>query len=186
MISIKVKIRGLPPGLLMHSPRILYDPRKQLKDKGKEDDFKLMAELAAYRMEDGTLYIPSEAILGALRNASKYRKLKRGMPPLRQVISGLVSVEPSQISLGTKNYEIDIRPFTLKTGERKLIARPLLKEWEAEFTLKYNPRLFPLSPTALKEILELAGQVVGILAYRPEHSGPFGRFEIIEWEVEEE
>lgn len=172
--------------MLMHSPRTLYAPKPPIKVKGKEDDFKLMAELAAYRMEDGTLYIPSEAILGTLRNASKYRKLGKGMPPLRQVISGLVSIEPSQISLGTKNYEIDIRAITMKTGERKLIGRPLLKEWEAEFTLKYNPRLFPLSPTALKELLELAGNVVGILAYRPEHGGPFGRFEVIEWEVEEE
>jgi len=185
MIEIDVKIRGIGDGLLMHSPRSLYEPKKQLKTKGEEDDFNAMAKMAAYKMEDGTLYIPSEAILGSMRNASKYRKLKRGMPALRQIISGIVTIEPEQISLGTKQYEVDIRPFTMKTGERKLTGRPLLKEWEASFKMKYNPMWFPLPPKDLKEILEIAGQVVGILSFRPEHAGPFGRFKIESWEVKE-
>ncbi len=185
MIKINVKIRVLEPGLLMHSPKTLLEQKTQLREKQTDDDFDAMAEKAAYKKEDGTLYIPAEAIMGAMRNGSKYRKLKRGMPPLRQIISGIVTVEPSQISLGTKTYEIDIRAFTMKTGERKLIARPLLKQWEAEFAIKYNPELFSLAPTALKEILKIAGQVIGILSFRPEHAGPFGRFTVEGWEVEE-
>jgi len=183
MIEIQVELKGTSP-LLMDNPKTMFDP-KPSKKKGEEYKKEEDAEKRTYRKEGGELYVPFEWILGCMRNASKYVKTKRGTPPLRQVISGILRIEPEQIGLETSEYEIDVRRGVIQKISAIPVARPMIKEWKIGFKMLYNPDLVPVSPSIFKELLELGGSVVGIGAYRPEHTGPFGRFEISKWEVKE-
>ena len=180
MIKINVQIKGTTP-LLQHRMATVLK-RQKLQTK-VEEDFEAMAEKCAYKMEDGTLYAPSTWIMGTLRDASKYFKQQK--PPLRQVISGLVIVKPAEISLGTKEYEIDVRTAVNKSKGRINVARPRLNSWTLDFTMEFNPAIAPITADALKDILDMAGKVVGIGSYRPAHAGSFGLFEISKWEVTE-
>ena len=185
MIKINVVIKGLSP-LMQHNPQEIFEVKKA-HNKGKGYNLEEDCEKRAYRNENDELYIPCEWLVATMRNAARFFKTKRGNPSLKQLISGLITVEPFQISLGTKNYEMDVRRVVIK-GASIACARPIIKDWQATFSIRFNPELFPIdNPVGtLKESLEIAGQVYGIGAYRPEHAGPFGRFEITDWKVEEE
>jgi hypothetical protein len=66
-----------------------------------------------------------------------------------------------------------------------LRSRPLLKNWELDFDLVVNeedvdPKFIPV----LRPICEEAGRRVGLGDFRVEKNGPFGKFEVVSWEVE--
>ena len=176
MKKILVEISG--DKLLMNSPLSMLFPKEALKSKTKAYDPVIEAEKLAYRMKDGYLYIPSTAIKGTLLNASSYKKA--GKYALKPIIASAVRIEPEQISLGTKKYELDIRTVVIQRS-RVPKARPVLKDWKAKFTLIYDEDMIPSGDVELRPILEEAGKRVGILDYRPQKSGDFGVFTVTKW-----
>jgi len=185
---VKVGITGLSP-LLMNNPKGMFE-KKTLRSAGKDYDVKADAEKSAYTQDDGTLYIPAEAITGCMRGASSWVKVPRGTPPLRQLISGVLDIQPSQIPILDKEgkrleeYKVDVRRVVIMHSAVPK-ARAVIPEWQAEFTIGYNTAYCPHPPSQFKRVLDIGGHVVGILDFRPQHSGHFGTFEITEWTVEE-
>jgi hypothetical protein len=187
MIRIHCKITGEPPGIMLDNPISAEQPKRMIKAKVLVDNLEAMAEQSTYRMEDGTLYVKAEAIMRSMATASKWIRTIRGNPPWRQIIFGLISIEPQlQLSLGTKDYEMFVRTIPRLDGMRIKKANAVIKNWSTEFDLLYNPEMFAIAPDILKKILTSAGILVGIGAFRPQHTGCYGRFTIVDWEVEEE
>jgi len=188
MIKINVAIKGLEPGLLMHSDKGMFNPSSEKPGKGnptKED-----AEKVAYRSKNGNLFIPTTAIYGTMVNAAT-AWIKQGKKMTTYIVSTLDITPVEEIPLLDlngkliKDYEVNTRiVHNFKVG-RLLVACPQIKEWQAMFEMKYNPAMFLETPTTLKHVLEQAGLYVGILAWRPQHKGRFGRFTIKKWEVKE-
>jgi hypothetical protein len=54
-------------------------------------------------------------------------------------------------------------------------SRPLFPVWATRVSFDINTDY--VSPAALDPIMTEAGSMVGVGDYRPEHTGPFGRFE---------
>jgi hypothetical protein len=54
-----------------------------------------------------------------------------------------------------------------------------LDAWVAAFTLEYDPNL--ITEPQLRTILDDTGSKVGLLDFRPERKGPFGRFMVTSW-----
>jgi len=179
MIRVKISISG--EQLMMHKMNTDFT-QQQVKKKIAKDNFETQAKMAAYTEDDGTLYFPSDWIVGTMIQASKF--FKKEKPPLSNVIAGLVSIKPAHISLNTKKYEVDVRNVHNFKAGRFPVGRPLIKDWKASFTFEWNPEILSITPASLKSILTMAGQAVGIGSYRPAHTGPFGRFEITGWEEE--
>lgn len=178
MKEIEVEITGTTP-LLMNSPKGMIDKMTKTSRKTTQRyDPKEEAEKVAYRKKNKELYIPSEAIKGAILGASSYRKF--GKFTAKPMIAGGVMISPSEIGLGTKDYEIDLRTVVIQRA-RVVKARPTLPKWKVKFTITYNEILIKSSDD-LKEILQDAGQRVGILDFRPAKSGNFGMFEVTQWE----
>jgi hypothetical protein len=174
--AIEVELTGSTPGLLMNSAQSMLTQVKGRKHKeipSPEDD----AEVRAYRMTDKTLYIPSQAVSGCLINSAGAYKI--GRKGAAQFVAGTVRVWPDQISLGTKDYKIDMRPVVVQRN-RIIRARPLIEKWKASFFLIYDPT-YGIEAEVLKKMLTEAGRRVGILDFRPQHRGQFGRFLITGW-----
>jgi hypothetical protein len=190
IIKIAVTLaNGEGSGLLMNNPQGMFE-KEGIRPSGKDYDVKKAAEKSAYKLADGTLYIPSEAISASMRGASSWVKVPRGTPPLRQLISGTLEIMPYQIPIldktgkKQKKYEIDTRRVVIMHSAVAK-ARAFIPEWQAKFTISYNTAYCPHPPKTWKTVLDLAGHVVGILDYRPQHTGHFGKFDIVEWTVEE-
>lgn len=148
---------------------------------GKIYDPKIEAENSAYWKTTGKkeLMIPSNAIYCCILNASSFMKIgKRSAKP---ILAGSIKIEPAEIGLGTDKYEIDSRGVVIQRS-RVIKSRALVKcPWKIKFQIVYNENAIG-EPLVIKNILEQAGERVGLLDYRPARSGWFGCFKVSKFE----
>ena len=60
------------------------------------------------------------------------------------------------------------------TKGRMMVTRPKFDEWKLEFNVKFNEDDIPIE--VMKNIIDYAGQYVGIGDWRPDKKGQFGKF----------
>ena len=170
---ISVKIKGVSP-LLMHS-----FPMEEIKAIEKKSPAE-QAEIAAYRDPDTKgLYVPGIAIQRALISGAIYSKGK-GRASLQKPVAACVIVSPERVPLDG-DYIIDSRHVVVPaTGGRVIRHRPKLPEWELIFDVEFDDEL--LKEDELRQIVDDTGKRVGLLDFRPERKGPFGRFVVTRWE----
>jgi len=177
MKNIKVELTGLTP-ILMNSPKGMLEVKENsIVSTTTAHNLEEDAKRLLYTNEKG-LFVPSEAIKKALIDASSYKKI--GKYAANNIIAGGVFVIPPEISLGTKNYELDIRTVVIKRA-RIVKGRPKISNWKINFSITYNEKLIG-DPKIIKLLLTEAGQRIGILDFRPQKKGSFGMFEVTKWE----
>jgi len=168
MVTTQVTIKGVSP-LLMH--RFPMVPIEALEKKTPMEQ----AEVAAYRCpQTSQLYIPSVAIQQSLIAGATFSKGK-GRASLQKVVAACVMITPERVSLGTSEYALDSRPVVIPATRGRVIRnRPRLDTWKATFTVEWDDEL--LTEAQVQRVLTDAGCRVGVLDFRPERKGPFGRF----------
>ncbi len=181
MKTIKVQLAGVGDGILMNNPISMLSETKDVSGikSYKIADLKKDSEVKTYRLPSKELYVPAEAIKGCLIGASSFRKI--GKFTAKPIIAGGVFISPGKIGLGTKKYEYDIRTAVNKLRGRIVIVRPLISNWKISFNIDYDETIIG-NPEVIKELLGDAGKRVGILDFRPQKMGQFGRFKITKWE----
>lgn len=172
--QVSVTIKDKTP-LLMH--RFPLEPILALDKKEPGEQ----CEIAAYRMEDGELYLPGVALQRAFIGGAKYSKGK-GRASLAGIAAACIMVEEIEIGLGTKEYAIDARRVVIAATKGAVVRyRPRLDRWQAKFTLTYEDNL--VTEVQVRAIVDNTGDLVGLLDFRPERKGPFGRFMVTEWKT---
>jgi hypothetical protein len=171
----KVELKGIS-ALLMHAFPMV--PIEALDKKPAEDQ----AEHAAYRdPQTRELYVPAIAVQRALVSAATYSKGK-GRGSLQKPVAACVIVGPERLSLGTKEYVIDSRPVVIPaTKGRVMRHRPRFDAWSIRFDLEFDENL--ITETQMRRVVDDMGSRVGLLDFRPERKGPFGRCMVTSWEV---
>jgi hypothetical protein len=184
MKTVHCEIQGLSP-LLMH--RFSEQDRAQIESRSSHATARRSpeeaAESAAYRLPSngapGSLYIPAENLLAAIRRAAALRKIGR-RSAVAAVCAG-VFIEPDRLDLGTCRYEVDARAVVIAaTKGRVMRYRPRLNSWKLQFILLYDEDLIP-SEELIHDIVADTGTKIGLGDFRPERRGPFGRFAVISW-----
>jgi hypothetical protein len=172
--SVQVTIKG--DALLMH--RYPLDPVVAIEKKPKEEQ----AEIAAYRCPDTKqLFVPGVNIQRCLVGAATYSKGK-GRATLQKIVAACVLVPEERCLLGVKDYAIDSRSVVIKATKGRIVRhRPRVNNWQVSFTILWDPNL--LTEAQLRRVVDDAGSLVGLLDFRPECKGPFGRFIVTKWET---
>lgn len=179
MNVVRYRVTGTHP-LLMHSPKGMGGAAAGLGQKripSPADE----AEAATYRLPDGQLYLPAIAFRSAILNASKGRRI--GRFAAKGVLSSSLFVTDEHVPLTDakgeplSGFEIDVRRCVVQR-QGVMRARPKIDEWCGELALEFDPDF--LKVDWITEIFALAGRTVGVGDYRPERSGPFGRFTVEE------
>ena len=172
MKTIHLTISG--PEILMH--RFPLETIDGLAKMTKEEQ----AEFSAYRDDDtGELFVPGINIQRCLISAATFSKGK-GRASLKREVAACVSVSPMKVFLGTKEYEIDSRAVVVPATKGRIVRhRPMLKDWELTFEVEYDEIL--LSEKQVRKVVDDAGKRVGLLDFRPEKNGPFGKFVVNNW-----
>jgi len=175
MKKIMCEVKGIS-GLLMHAFPMMPIENPPIEKRTPEEQ----AEIAAYRdAVTGILYIPGIAIQRAFIGAAAYSK-GRGRASLQKQTAACMFVFPDRVMLGVKDYAIDSRPIVVPSTRGRVIRhRPRLDEWKAKFEIEYDESL--LTERQVRQIVDDAGSRVGLLDFRPEKKGPFGRFIVTEW-----
>jgi len=152
-------------------------PIEAIEKKSPEEQ----AEIAAYRDEKtNELYIPGVAIQRALVNAATYSKGK-GRASLQKSAAACLMISPEYVLLGTKTYKMDARAVVIPATKGRVVRyRPRLDEWSCSFDLDYEDTL--VKETEVRKIVDDMGERVGLLDFRPERKGPFGRCMVIKWQ----
>lgn len=170
-----VTLKGVTP-LLMHAYPLV--PIEALDKRTPQEQ----AEFAAYRDPDTKeLFVPGVNVQRALVSAASYSKGK-GRSTLQKTAAACLLVTPERLNLGTKEFKIDSRGvFIPATKGRVIRHRPVFQNWELNFELEWDPTL--LKESEVRRIVDDMGQRVGILEFRPERKGPFGRCMVTRWET---
>ena len=136
--KVEVEIEGTSP-LLMHSAEgMTGNPVK--KNPAQQYNAVEDAEKVAYRNKSGELFIPARCIKACIVNGSSWYKI--GKKSAKPIIAGCTRIEPYDVGLGTKKYEVDLRPVVIQKS-RIMRARPRLDSWKVKFDIVYNSNIIP-------------------------------------------
>jgi len=176
MKTVNITLKGISP-LLMHAFPVVPIENPPLEKRSVEEQ----AELAAYRDPDsGNLYVPAVALQRALIAAAVYSKGK-GRASLQKQAAACLYLSPERVDLGVSEYQIDSRPVVIPATRGRIVRhRPRLDEWQITFRLDFDEDL--LTQTQVRKIVDDMCSRVGILDFRPERKGPFGRSMVVKWE----
>jgi len=174
MKAVTITVCGQSP-LLMH--RFPMEPVQSIEKLAPEEQ----AELAAYRIPgSGNLYVPGVNMWSSIVEGAAYVKGK-GRASMQKPAAACILVTPEYLDLGTKAYEIDARPVVVPATKGRVVRyRPRLNDWKLTMQVEWDPTL--ISDVQLRQIMDHAGQRVGVGDFRPQKKGPFGRFVVEHWE----
>lgn len=174
MKKIHVELKSLRPYLQHRRPSSEEEVKetKKITDVLRKNQFdpdaaKKEANFGVYKDENG-YYIPMEHIQESMIKAATNFKLggAGGKKTYKDAVRSNVFPELDKIPMQTKEFEIDARYVKIqRNGIRRY--RPMFMEWTASFNLLVLDDTLPTE--ILKEIIELAGTVVGIGDYRPKY-----------------
>lgn len=147
------------------------------------------AEGRLHRLPDGTPHVPVQALTAALVNAGVFVR----MDGRRQVSSakstnlfGMLAIEDTTLPLWVPgeethpSWEVDIQQGRNPNGgEAVCLIRPRFDAWELRLTAEVDQREMPLQMA--RDLFDIAGRRMGLLDFRPQRKGPFGRFAVSLW-----
>lgn len=145
------------------------------------------AETGLYKDEDGRIGIPAPNILRCLVDAGKFIKIGRGKMTTQKtsLIPAAVELEGVFILLSSKQgWKVDTRPVRIPTtGGRILRHRACFDDWRLAFMVKLDESI--ITQSVFRDVVDIAGSHIGLGDFRPDCKGPFGRFVVGVWLVEE-
>lgn len=175
MKTINVKIKG--DKLMMDRFPIEWELEKKASAKRASDKTEPPIEMLLHSNGEG-IFIPSVAIKKSLKEASK-RFIERKQTTYFKSISGGVQVEPECVILSPQEWEVLTRALKKDKKATIIKSNPVFHNWSAEFQLSIDELIAP--PDVVKEILITAGKVEGLLSWRPNCGGEFGKFTVVEF-----
>ena len=146
-----------------------------------------IAETKLYSNENGEPIIPQPNIFRAIIDGGTF--FKNGKSKVTTLKSSLIpaclSIEELEIPLSSKEpWTVDTRPVRIpSTGGRILAHRPCFNDWALTFTALLDDSIIGIR--LLREVVDAAGKRIGLGDFRPACKGPFGKFVVTKWEVEE-
>jgi len=139
---------------------------------------------AAYRDEKtGELYIPGLNIFSALVEAGSFHMLGTRSVTTRRssLVPQSLRIVEFTIPLNTSSFAVDSRRVrNRRTRELEMCHRARVDSWKATFHLDID-ETFPRD--LARDLVDTAGNCVGLGDFRPSRSGPFGRFAVSQWQA---
>ena len=180
--TVTYRIKGMS-GLLMNNPAsmsVQEDAPKASKKKKPtaEED----AKIRAYKTEQGVLFIPAIAFRAALASAGKGRMFGPKVYATSTVKGAVFTAQDKcllshpETGESITDYEIlTVRAVVQRASIPR--SRPLIEKWGCDVTFDIDTEF--VSPEAIEDLLGVAGRIIGVGDWRPEKSGPYGRFEVV-------
>jgi hypothetical protein len=177
--TVTFEVAGVS-ALLMNNPSSMINGASQGLGKKSIPTPEEEAAAKVYKLGSGQLFLPSIMFRSSILAAAS--GLRIGKKPAKQILAAALFVASETCPLfhpktGTEitDYEIDVRRAVVQRAA-VCRARPLVKEWFTTVEFWLEPEL--LEAAVVKDIFELAGAIVGIGDYRPQKTGPFGRYTV--------
>lgn len=194
LVRIQVGLRGISPMLMNPMTdetinQLITGVRPQLNKDRKFED---VARERIYLDDNGRMGVPTMNLIAALKHAG--RSVKNG----KKAISTATSTTlfsfcefPTEFipfdgldEDGHLPWRVDKRRGVMKNGASSVavgILRPKFDSWSLTVEVVLNEKL--VTQDTLRRLFEEAGTNAGLGDFRPQKGGPFGRFQVDNWEV---
>ncbi len=186
-MNYRIKLVGVTPYMQHRMDDVkLTDWEKQRGAIIERDHLAEGPELTAgyhsYIDKEGRYYMPAEHFKQSFIAGGGYVKGKVGNATrsMKNIVAGMWRIKEDKIFL-PKFDEVDSRSAVNKNVKaRIMVHRPKWLNWEAEFTLMIDEdEKNKLTIETVENIIKYAGRYLGVGSYRPQHTGEFGRFNIV-------
>lgn len=153
-------------------------------DKGSAHE---QAEQKLYTNDAGEPCIPQPNIFRCIIDGGTF--FKAGKSKVTTIKSSLIpacmSVEGVMIPIRHSNpWTVDTRPVRIpSTGGRILTHRPMFEDWALEFVMCLDETFIGVK--LMREIVDASGMRIGLGDFRPACKGPFGKFVVTQWSVQD-
>lgn len=192
--SYRVRLRGLPSGMLCHNGALadpLSDIAKEMKrlssNRKKTDDIYLkMAQTewmgGLYLDEDMRPIMPSVNLEGMMTEAAGKLRMKGHAKSAITVINNpLIEHDGPKNATATDLWAVPKRRFihtaSVKIQRNRIMrTRPYFQKWELEFDVEVDGSV--MQKGDIQQLLEVGGRLVGLGDYRPK----FGKFEVVSFQ----
>lgn len=171
---VEVEVKGTTP-LLMNRFLDKSIDTKSKRRTGSQPELEIEDKLYLY---DGRPHIPAVYFKNAITEASKQFKITgKGKSTFSKLAGSTVEVGPEFIPILPGKYEaFRISAVNPMTKGRMMVTRPRFNDWRAKFQIILNDEGLPLE--TMNEIIQHAGNYVGVGDWRPDKKGMFGKFMI--------
>lgn len=186
MKTIEVEIRGTSPLLIHRFSEDSEQAKSTRRTMIKQRDPREEATKAAYIAPDGTFYFSAFSIPNSMGNAGSNHKMRGSRKSLRFIVPSAVRVTNEAITIlncdgPAKGFEVDARPVTIPATKGRIMRyRPRFDNWGAKFNLILDDSTLDIETA--HQLLNEAGQFIGIGDFRPEKRGPFGCFRVVSFQ----
>lgn len=191
MRTINVTIEGTKPLLLNRFTDAAQQAATSgtriatIGDKGSPRE---QAEKKLYvSAQDDSLVMPTPNLFSCLMAGGKFFKLGRSKVTTQKssLLPGCAEIEDVEVLIESKDgWDVDTRAVRIPaTGGRVLAHRPCFNDWRISFVLQIDTDLMPIK--LMREIVDAAGKRIGLGDFRPDCKGPFGRFVVVHWAIDE-
>ena len=174
MIEIEVEIKGTTP-LLMNRFRDVEIESKGKKHSGAMADRKIEDKLY---LENGKPVIPTIYFRNSIIEGAKQFKITgKGKSTYSKLAGSIISMKEEYAPIQPAEYEeYRVAAVNPMTHGRMMVTRPRFNNWKTHFSIIIGDNSLPAS--ILHDILDYAGQYVGIGDWRPDKKGNFGKYQL--------
>jgi hypothetical protein len=179
MEIVRFKITGVSPILQNNPAKMQASKGTELGGK-KTYDPVIEAEAAVYRNDRKEIVVPSIAFRAAMFKACTGRKINK-LSAKTAVAASVFPVEQECILLDGKGKPIkDYKIHSCRCVVNKagiIRTRPMIEHWSTVLALEVDTNFLGKGcEQVLEQLLNLAGKIAGVMDWRPEKLGTFGRF----------
>lgn len=184
------RFTGLTPLLMASIESVNRDlPSIKLGAAPNKGDIEAIAEGMTYRDEDGSLYLPTQALRSSLLSGCTGQKFKGSRQGPKSIFQATVFQAEEQATLTDlkgkpiKDYDIQIDSGVNKASKARIIVvRPRINVWRLDVPFEIDDEFAPSNYdeflSALLAIWNRAGRAAGVGAWRPECKGRHGRYNV--------
>ena len=162
-------------------------PLPKLGTQPNKGNYEKIADAKAYKNDDGTYYMPAVALRSSLIKGCVGQKMPGSKVGPANMIKPLIYPAETQAALTDFSGEpIISHAVQIDSGvngkNRIIVIRARIDEWQAivpfDIDDEFAPDNYDQFLHVVLAIWNRAGRSAGIGAWRPENSGPFGKYSV--------
>jgi len=125
--------------------------------------------------KEGELCFPAEEVKQSIVTAGlRFKQNGSRRKNMSKTLHEEVTIKPKLLSFGTSRHTYHKRAAVVGKKTHEINLRPMVDDWQLEFEINTGD----LSLSLVREILERAGQFIGLGNFRPD----FGRYRIVSFQ----
>ena len=139
-----------------------------------------------YGKDQKTLIIPQPNLLRCIVDGGKFHKVGKSQltTATGSLMYSCVDILELEIPLlHDEPWRVDSRPVVIPSTKGRIVMhRPMFDDWQLSFTIELDTSL--LNVKLLRDVVDDAGKRIGLGDFRPARKGPYGRFVVSRWQVQ--